>query len=252
MLEDHSKEGTRSAGPGTAGSRGTWGQGSGTDFVFALRQHRGGFLSAPKATRLPRGPRPWYRRWPVYLLAALVVAGACFFVDRYDTYTSPQRVAALSSFRAQMLSDLAGCTEGVRLVERRWQRLGAHPAPGSRAEALRFAKEVESNCTPVNSDIYNLLTMQVPGALSQVNQVANLALYDAGSWAYPHATRALLDVEALMAHPGNEQARARLTSESRAMVKEARAAQANLDRAATTLGAHLRPLGLPAPPRPPA
>jgi hypothetical protein len=252
------KSGGATSGPGAGelGSypppTGTWGYGGGTDFVFALRQHRGGFLSAPKSTRLPSGPRPWYRRRPVYLLAALVVAGASYFVDRYDTYTSPERVAALSSFRTQMLGDLAGCTQGIRLVDRAWRRLGPAPSQGQREGQLRFAKEVESNCTPVNSDIYSLLTMQVPGALSQAKQVANLALYDVGAWAYPHAARALLDVETLLAQPGNRAGRARLAAESRSMLREADAAQTNLNRVASILGTHLPPLHLPAPPRPPA
>lgn len=202
---------------------------------LAAGRHRG-FLSAPQLRRrgwsfTPPTRRPWYLRRTVWLLTAILVVGAAVFTDRSAAYTSGQRASQFRSFYAHVRSDLATCNEDLSYVLHTWHGAAGSPAPASPTIARR-ARQFEADCTPASNsgDIYDLESLQVPGALSQYHQLS-VAVYDLGAWAYPHAARALLDISALAARPGDRAARSNLTTTARAMRSDAASAQRIFDSA---------------------
>lgn len=215
---------------------------------------RRGFLSNPQRVGLHGGatpglpavrpPRPWYRRWRVYILGIAVVVGAAFLTDHYDNYSTPQRSAALVSFYQALRTDLTTCNDGVSLTITRWhaEQTGGQGAPTADGVAA-LAKQAEANCTPVSPDTYNLESAQVPGALSSYHQMT-LAAYQLGQWAYPNAASALLAIETLVTDPTNAGARAKLAAATHGMDDAVTSAQNIFDTLATTLGTRITPLHL--------
>ncbi|MGH9064911.1 MAG: hypothetical protein ACRDZQ_08700 [Acidimicrobiales bacterium] len=213
------------------------------DVAAISPRRRGGFLSAP--SKVGKGRRPWYRRRRYQLLIAVVIVGLAVLSDRYDTYSSPQRAAKLTTLYDQVRGDLYICNGGLGAVLGAWHRLGPAPSPAEAARVAKLAKQAEANCTPTTSDVYDLVSIQVPGALSSYPKLT-LAVYSLGTWAYPHAATVLLDVEQLAMHPGDKATAASLASNGRAMAADESSAAAIFGQVASDLGTHLAPLGLTA------
>lgn len=199
--------------------------------------------------QVQRGPKPWYRLRRYQLPIAAVIIALAFVADRYDTYTPSQRGGQLRSFHSSIRRDLSTCVQGVTVAKQAWEGLNASPIRGSADHAAALAKAAEANCTPVSQDggVYNLGSLQVPGALKSESSHLSLALYDLDEWAYPHAARALLDLEYLDHHPGDQPTRAALRLTTAAMVKESRGANAIFAGAAKHFHTHVARFYLPLP-----
>lgn len=206
----------------------------------------GRFLTGERL--IQRGPKPWYRlkRYQLPIVAAIVLAAV--LTDRYDTYSSPQRAHQLVSLYSSVRQDLQSCRDGVAVATAAWHKLPPTPPARSAAAAANLARTAEANCTPASDDggIYNLGSLQVPGALNKENKLP-LALYDLEAWAYPNAARALIDLESLDRNPEDTAARTALATAAYTMQRQSTAAKAIFQSASATLGANLHWQNLPQP-----
>lgn len=205
----------------------------------------GGLGPIPGFTRPPKG-RPWYRRWAVWVAAAVVVVGVSIVADLPTPQNLHQQASTAAAVVKEIVTGLHPCEYAATqsfTIYRRYVH-GTFPQ-ADRSYVPQYLREDQQACSFENTAIFGMSTITVPNSAAgaRLNAIIKTTL----DWATSDANGAIVDIQTLVVHPTDEKALRNLAKREHALAGDRATAVNDLRAAERDLhGSALPSLELPA------
>lgn len=206
------------------------------------------FASDPFADPAGRpGPRPpWYRRWPAFIAAFVVVGIIASVISDLPRGTSTTDHAVLIRGAVKGLNtDTHPCAFATSQAFSIYRRMSNGTFPKADQPLVpKYLSDDQTACSYEDEAIYSISTITVPNVPGGPD--VSSAITAALKWATSDAVGAIIDIEKLVKHPANASARHDLASRERLLATDRAQCERHLHAASQALGgATLPALGLP-------
>jgi hypothetical protein len=202
-------------------------------------------------TPAPKGPRPWYRRWPFWVTVAVVVVAASVVSDLPTPQTTKQQATVAAGVVREIATGVHPCeyalTEAFTtfLLPARNGTL----SKASRGFARQYLNEDQQACSFESTAIFGMSTITVPN--SPAGQHLSALIKTVLDWATADANGAIVAIQTLVNHPTDAKALQDLASREQRLASDRAAAEGELRAAENDLhGSVLPGVGLPQEPVP--
>lgn len=197
-------------------------------------------------TATPRRPRPWYRRWPFWVIVAVVVVAASVLSDLPTAQNTAQQATVAAGVVKEIATGVHPCAYALSEAFTTFllPATSGTLSKASRGFARQYLSEDQQACSFESTSIFGMSTITVPNSPTggRLSALIKTVLY----WATSAANGAIVAIQTLVDHPTDAEALHNLASRERSLASDRAAAERELRGAENDLhGTALPGVGLP-------